>query len=75
MQQVIVGLDTAEMLSELESLSESEIDFEFDEFDAEDNDVDDESDDEDVDDEDEDDDSYSQVATHFLNIWSFQCGQ
>lgn len=70
MQQVIVGLDTAEMLSELESLSESEIDFEFDEFDAEDNDVDDESDD-----EDEDDDSYSQVATHFLNIWSFQCGQ
>lgn len=65
MQQVIVGLDTAEMLSELESLSESEINFEFDEFDAED----DESDD-----EDEDDDSYSQVATHFLNIWSFQCG-
>lgn len=69
MQQVIVGLDTAEMLSELESLSESEIDFEFDEFDAEDNDVDDESDD-----EDEDDDSYSQVATHFLNIWSFNVG-
>lgn len=67
MQQVIVGLDTAEMISEIESLSQSDIDFGIDEFDDEDSDVD--SDDEEDDDEEEDDDSYAQVATCFFLIF------
>ncbi|XP_027163575.1 uncharacterized protein At3g49140-like isoform X1 [Coffea eugenioides] len=52
--QVIIGLDTAEMLSEIELLDQSEIDFGIDEFDDEDSDVDDE----DGEDEREDDNGY-----------------
>ncbi|KAG9137722.1 hypothetical protein Leryth_019288 [Lithospermum erythrorhizon] len=48
--QVIVGLDTAEMLSEMEAFDQAEIDFGIDNFDEEDSDSDEE------DDEDEDDD-------------------
>ncbi|XP_071929470.1 uncharacterized protein At3g49140 isoform X2 [Coffea arabica] len=53
-EQVIIGLDTAEMLSEIELLGQSEIDFGIDEFDDEDSDVDDE----DGEDEGEDDNGY-----------------
>ncbi|KAL3521571.1 hypothetical protein ACH5RR_019720 [Cinchona calisaya] len=57
--QVIIGLDTAEMLSEIELLGQSEIDFGIDEFDDEDGDEDDDEDDENEDeDEDEDDSGY-----------------
>ncbi|CAI9092311.1 OLC1v1027510C1 [Oldenlandia corymbosa var. corymbosa] len=52
--QVIIGLDTAEVLSEMESLGQTEIAFDLDEFDDEDSDVDDEDDE----DEDEDADGY-----------------
>lgn len=62
MQQVIIGLDTAEMLSEMEALGHSEIDFSIDELDDEDTDFDDEDgDDEDGDDDDEDDENYEKV--------------
>ncbi|KAL3524328.1 hypothetical protein ACH5RR_017162 [Cinchona calisaya] len=50
--QVIIGLDTAEMLSEIELLGQSEIDFGVGEFDNEDSEVDDE-------DEGEDDNGYA----------------
>ncbi|XP_060203738.1 uncharacterized protein At3g49140-like isoform X2 [Lycium barbarum] len=57
--QVIIGLDTAEMLSELESYGQSEVDYGIDEFDDEDSDIDDEDDlDEDDTDDDEDDNDY-----------------
>lgn len=67
MQQVIIGLDTAEMLSELESFGQSEVDYGIDEFDDEDSDIDDEDDlDEDDDDDgDEDDNDYDKVFTYF----------
>ncbi|KAK4350890.1 hypothetical protein RND71_030203 [Anisodus tanguticus] len=59
--QVIIGLDTAKMLSELQSFGQSEVDYGIDEFDDEDSDIDDEDDldedDNDDDDEDEDGDS------------------
>lgn len=45
MQQVIIGLDTAEMISEVELLGHSEIDFGIDELDDEDSDFHDEEDD------------------------------
>lgn len=57
MQQVIIGLETAEMISEIESLGETEID----EFDDEGSDVDDEDDEEEDEDEDEDDNDYEKV--------------
>lgn len=53
--QVIVGLDTAEMLSEMEAFDQAEIDFGIDNFDEEDSDFD-EEDDSVEDDEDEEDD-------------------
>jgi len=58
MQQVIIGLDTTEMVSEMESLGQSEDNSDFED---EDSDVDD-------DDEDEDDDSdnYGKVITSLL---------
>lgn len=56
--QVIIGLDTAEMMSEMDALGHSEIDFGIDELEDEDSEFDeDEEDEEDVDD-DEDDDNY-----------------
>ncbi|CAL5405143.1 unnamed protein product [Camellia sinensis] len=57
--QVIIGLDTAELLSEMELAGSSEIDFGIEEIDDEDSDVednDDDDDDDDDDDEDEDED-------------------
>ncbi|XP_006362660.1 uncharacterized protein At3g49140-like isoform X1 [Solanum tuberosum] len=50
--QVIIGLDTAEMLSELESFGQSEVDYGIDDFDDEDSDIDDEDD---LDEDDNDD--------------------
>lgn len=57
MQQVIIGLDTAEMLSEMEALGHSEIDFGIDELDDEDSDFNDEEEDEDDEDGDGDDEN------------------
>ncbi|KAF5947335.1 hypothetical protein HYC85_013292 [Camellia sinensis] len=54
--QVIIGLDTAELLSEMELAGSSEIDFGIEEIDDEDSDVEDNDDDDDDDDEDEDED-------------------
>ncbi|KAG9129916.1 hypothetical protein Leryth_007003 [Lithospermum erythrorhizon] len=54
--QVIVGLDTEEILSEMEAFDQAEIDFGIDNFDEEDSDFDDEDDDAVESDEDEDDD-------------------
>ncbi|KAG6387728.1 hypothetical protein SASPL_152920 [Salvia splendens] len=52
--QVIIGLDTAEMLSEMEALGHSEIDFGIDELDDEDSEFDDEDDEDgDADDDEE----------------------
>ncbi|KAM3319936.1 putative protein isoform X1 [Capsicum chacoense] len=57
--QVIIGLDTAEMLSELESFGQSEVDYGIDDFDDEDSDIDDEDDlDEDDNDDDDGDSDY-----------------
>jgi hypothetical protein len=60
MQQAIIGFDAMEMLSEMESLGTSEIDFGVDEIEDEDSDV------EDGGDEDEDDDDYDEVWFLFL---------
>ena len=54
-QQVITGFDAMEMLSEMESLGTSEIDFGVDEIEDDDCDVEDGSD------EDDDDDDYDEV--------------
>ncbi|GMP70343.1 hypothetical protein CsSME_00029229 [Camellia sinensis var. sinensis] len=54
--QVIIGLDTAELLSEMELAGSSEIDFGIEEIDDEDSDVEDNDDDDDDDDDDEDED-------------------
>lgn len=64
MQQVIIGLDTREMLSEMELLSRSEVDFGIEDVDDEDSDVDDDEDD----DEDEDDENvnYEEVMAAVL---------
>ncbi|KAI3458088.1 hypothetical protein Pfo_014751 [Paulownia fortunei] len=57
--QVIIGLDTAEMISEMEALGHSEIGFGVDELDDEDSDFDDDDEDEeDEDDDGEDEDNY-----------------
>lgn len=61
MQQVIIGLDTAEMLSEMEALGHSEIDFGIDELDDEDSDFDDEDEDDEDGDEDDDEENYEKV--------------
>lgn len=69
MQQVIIGLDTAEMLSELESFGQSEVDYGIDDFDDEDSDIDDE-DDLDEDDNDDDDGDSDEVFIYF-NCFTF----
>lgn len=53
MQQAIVGFDAMEMISEMELLGSSEVDFGIEEIEDEDGDVEDDED-EDEDDEDED---------------------
>lgn len=58
MQQVIIGLDTTEMLNELELSGPSEISFGIEEIEDEDSDFDD---DEAGEDEDEDGDDYDSV--------------
>ena len=58
MQQAIIGFDAMEMLSEMESLGTSEIDFGVDEIEDEDSDVEDGGD--------EDDDDYDEVWFLFL---------
>ncbi|CAN4085820.1 unnamed protein product [Withania somnifera] len=65
--QVIIGLDTAEMLSELESFGQSEVDYGIDDFDDEDSDIDDE-DDLDEDDNDDDGDSDSDYDKDWVAI-------
>lgn len=60
--QVIIGLDTAEMLSELESYGQAEVDYDIDDFDDEDSDIDDEDDLDEDDDDDDDGDSEDWVA-------------
>lgn len=53
--QIIIGLDTTEMISEMELLGQADVDFGFEEIDVEDEDDDDVDDEDDDDDEDEDD--------------------
>ncbi|XP_060211866.1 uncharacterized protein At3g49140-like isoform X1 [Lycium barbarum] len=67
--QVIIGLDTSEMQSDMESSGQSEIGYHIDDFDDEDIDIDDledidddDDDDEDDDDDDEDDDEADWVS-------------
>lgn len=55
MQQVIIGLDTSEMLNEMELTGPAEIDFGIEEIEDEDSDLDYEDDENDDDDDDEDD--------------------
>ncbi|RVW41910.1 Uncharacterized protein CK203_081550 [Vitis vinifera] len=56
MQQVIIGLDTSEMLNEMELTGPAEIDFGIEEIEDEDSDIDYEDDENDDDDDDEDED-------------------
>ncbi|KAJ8554378.1 hypothetical protein K7X08_025056 [Anisodus acutangulus] len=67
--QVIIGLDTAEMLSELESFGQSEVDYGIDEFEDEDSDIDDEDDldEDDNDDDDEDESDYDKDSVAILD--------
>lgn len=71
MQQVLVGLDTMEMINEMELFGPSEVDFGFEELDDEatndeGDDDDDDGDDEDNEDNDEDnaDDEYDTVSLY-----------
>lgn len=66
LQQVIVGVDTMEMISEMDLTGPSEIDFGIEELDDQDSD---DADDNDEEDEDEDgDDDYDSVG-----LFTFQC--
>lgn len=73
MQQVIIGLDTAEMLSEMEALGHSEIDFGIDELDDEDSDFDDEDEDDEDGDDDEDSENYEKVRMPLFRHTFFKC--
>lgn len=66
MQQVIIGLDTMEMINEMEL---PEIDFGIDEIEDEYSDIEDDNDEDDDEDEDGDDDSVCFLFL-FLSIWS-----
>lgn len=73
MQQVTIGIDTAEMLGQIESLGQPEIDFGIDELDDEDSDVDGEGDDDNEEDDDDDDgmdddDDYEEVTSLSVEI-------
>lgn len=61
MQQVIIGLDTTEMIKEMELPGPSEIEFGIEEIEGEDSDAED-----DEEDEEEEDDSYDDVCFLFL---------
>lgn len=63
MQQVIIGLDTMEMISEMEL---PEIDFGMDGIEDEDSDVEDDNDEDD--DDDEEDGDYDSVCLVFLSL-------
>lgn len=75
MQQVIIGLDTTEMVSEMELIGQLESDFDMEEIDDEESGTDDDDeDDDDVDeddDEDDDDESgdYENVTTLLLYLF------
>lgn len=72
MQQVIIGLDTAEMLSEMEALGHSEIEFGIDELDDEDSDFDEDDEvDEDGDGDDEDEEKYEKVEISSFHSCTF----
>lgn len=62
MQQVIIGLDTMEMISELDLSGPTEIDFGFEEIEDEDSDMDDD------DDEDEDEADSDQEVSFSLSL-------
>lgn len=70
MQQVIIGLDTAEMISEMEALGHSEIDFGIDELDDEDSDFDDDDDEEEDEEDEDDDDCEDDVSYDRVNMSS-----
>lgn len=57
MQQVIIGLDTMEILSEMDISGPSEIDFGIEEIEDEDGDIEEDDGEEDKDDDDDDDDT------------------
>nr|GMC58273.1 uncharacterized protein At3g49140-like [Ipomoea batatas] len=67
--QVTIGIDTAEMLGQIESLGHPEIDFGIDELDDEDSDVDGEGDDDNEEDDDgvDDDDDYEEDWVSILD--------
>lgn len=65
--QAIIGLDTAEMISEMEAMGNSEIDFGIDEMDDEDSDFDDEDDEEDVDDDGDEDEDFEDEWVNVLD--------
>lgn len=75
MQQVIIGLDTTEMVSEMELIGQAENDFDMEETEDDDSSTDDDEDDDDEDDDDEDEESggYENVTTlllYFVFIFS-----
>ena len=61
MQQAIIGLDTMEMINDMELSGPSEIDFGIDEIEDEDSDVEDDDDDDDDDEDNDEDDDYDTV--------------
>ena len=76
MQQVIIGLDTSEMLNEMELTGPAEIDFGIEEIEDEDSDLDyeDDENDDDDDDEDEDDEQVSGLLCSCTWPDLFFCG-
>lgn len=70
MQQIIIGLDTTEMVSEMEMIGQADSDFDMEETEDEDSGTDDD-DDNDDDDDDEDDESggYENVITSLLYLF------
>lgn len=78
MQQVIIGLDTSEMMSEMKSSGQSETDYHIDEFDDEGVDIDDLEDideDDDDDDNEDDDDNDDESVLLILNglLFKYDC--
>ena len=66
MQHVIIGLDTREMLSEMELTGPAEIDFGIEEIEDEDSELDDDNGDDDEEDEDDEDDDFAEVGHCFV---------
>lgn len=69
MQQVIIGLDTTEMVSEMELIGQLESDFDMEEIDDEDSGSDDDDDDDNDEDEDDDSGGYENVMVSFLYLF------